>query len=459
LVRTTRSNYNSFREKILWTNLPSTFRDAIRIAASLGIDFIWIDSLCIIQNDPDDWAKQASEMAMIYDNAYITLCATGAKDGATGLFLDRTGVHTIAGTHDTIPYTVYVRQMLCHATFEIAIDAKDVASTAKNRGYRPRDLPGQTRGWIAQEQLISRRVVHFTQEELMWDCREDVACECTSIKEHMFGALSFKQFALAGLHDIDRAWSSWYQILEDFVVRDFKYDSDRLPALSGLAQRFEESAGANLGTYCAGLWGSNFPRGLMWETARPGKRCFDTERKGLMSSPPSWSWAGMKPMSLSWPLSLASDDIQINVFNVRTYPSTADPKGMVNGGYVLLEGRLLPLCVSWSDMKPSEVNSRNSGGDKNYLFTLLREGDDPPKRLQNHGQIKPDVDLADDGLIPGQTVFFLHVVDPPRFGTLATDAPRGLFLVETDRVVNNQVFEVDLQADLQVSFLIKFNSY
>jgi hypothetical protein len=134
----------------------------------------------------------------------------------------------------------------------------------------------------------------------------------------------------------------------------------------------------------------------------------------------------MTPMPLILPPWLVCYDFQIDVIDVKTYPSTPESKGIGIGGHMVLEGRLLPLCVSWS--------SPDSCGDKNYLFTLPKEGEYWPKTssaLENHGQIKPDVDLADDGLTPGQTVFFLHVADPPRFKSFRIGAPCGLFLVET----------------------------
>lgn len=402
---------------------------------------MWIDSLCILQDSADDWAKQASEMAMIYDNAYITLCAFGARDGATGLFVDRTSVHTIAGTHESMPYTVYVRQMLCHGAFEVKVVDEDVSSIATKRGYRQRNLPGFKRGWISQEQLLSRRVVHFTEEELVWDCREAITCECNSITEHTAGALSFKQFVLMGLHDINRARSSWTTMMRDFVARDFTEDSDRLPALSGLAQRFQDSTGANFGSYCAGLWISELPLGLMWLTRHPGERSSQSNNVGFVSSPPSWSWAALKPMALYWPEWLTLCHSEVNVLDAETYPSTSDPKGMVSGGHLLLEGRLLQLWVSWSDAEPCEGKSPCLSGHRHYQFALTKDDGEPQDVIssgqQSHAQINPDVDLADDGLTNGQSVTFLPVAYPPKLGHITTDAPYGLFLVETETVISS----------------------
>jgi hypothetical protein len=433
LLKTKKSNYDSFKESVCWSCLPRTFQDAILVARCLEVDFIWIDSLCIIQDDALDWAKQASKMGTIYDNAHITLCATGAKDGATGLFFDRTDVHTIAGTHEGISYTIYVRQMLYHGAFE-NVKEHD-SSKANQHGYRQRDLPGQKRGWIAQEQLLSRRAIHFTQEELVWDCRETVECECNSITEHTFGAPNFKQSVLAGLYEIKVAWFSWTEMLKKFVVRDFSKDYDRLPALSGLAQRFERCSGAKLGHYCAGLWRSELPIGLMWVAVHPGQRCLMTNEGGLVSSPPSWSWAAMKPMSLDWPEFFSLYQFKIDIIDVETYHSTQDTKGMLIGGRIYLEGRLLPLRVSWPETRSCKPTSTYPFRDISYRFMLLEgdgQGETEPSALRNHGKISPDVALADDGVISGQTVYFLHVAEPRhQFGHISSDAPHGLFLVQT----------------------------
>ncbi|TVY15628.1 hypothetical protein LARI1_G006275 [Lachnellula arida] len=80
LIRTTKKTFRQRKEGMKWETLPPTFRDAISLARALGIQFLWIDSLCIIQDDKRDWEREAACMAKIYSNSYINIAATGASD-------------------------------------------------------------------------------------------------------------------------------------------------------------------------------------------------------------------------------------------------------------------------------------------------------------------------------------------------------------------------------------------
>lgn len=71
---------------IPWELLPTTFRDAIQVTKGLGIRYLWIDSLCIIQDDDVDWKEESSKMASIYQNSFLTICATAAPDDEAGLW-------------------------------------------------------------------------------------------------------------------------------------------------------------------------------------------------------------------------------------------------------------------------------------------------------------------------------------------------------------------------------------
>ncbi|KAF4836161.1 hypothetical protein CGCSCA4_v012355 [Colletotrichum siamense] len=88
-AKTTKATLGRYKWRLIWADLPKTFQDAITVTRALGIDFIWVDSLCIIQDDPDDWAKEASQMASIYRNAYITIAVTSAAGGEEGFLYDR----------------------------------------------------------------------------------------------------------------------------------------------------------------------------------------------------------------------------------------------------------------------------------------------------------------------------------------------------------------------------------
>lgn len=85
----TKANFSSFREIIPVSTLSKTFQNAIYIARYIGIEYIWIDSLCIIQDDLEDWRRESSLMATVYGGSHINLAASGASNGNVGCFFKR----------------------------------------------------------------------------------------------------------------------------------------------------------------------------------------------------------------------------------------------------------------------------------------------------------------------------------------------------------------------------------
>jgi len=86
VIKSTVDTLDEFMVQIPWSRLTRTFQDAVDICRRLGIFFLWVDSLCIVQDSDDDWKEQAAKMADIYENAFVTLAATKAQDSSSGLY-------------------------------------------------------------------------------------------------------------------------------------------------------------------------------------------------------------------------------------------------------------------------------------------------------------------------------------------------------------------------------------
>jgi hypothetical protein len=157
---TERSHANMFDIK----TLPKTFQDAIILTRELGKRYIWIDSLCIIQYGDDfaDWKKESQRMASVFSNAYCTVAATSAENSATG-FLDR------MASQKSDPQCVKVHTRK-HGPVYISgiVDDyyKDVELGLLNQ-----------RAWVLQERALSRRIIHFTENQTYWECGDGVRCE------------------------------------------------------------------------------------------------------------------------------------------------------------------------------------------------------------------------------------------------------------------------------------------
>jgi hypothetical protein len=155
---TYKENLKKFKESIILADLPQTFQDAIRITRGLGIQYLWIDSLCIIQDDALDWDREAKLMERVFSSAYVTIaasCATGIWDGFLKARLERQYV-TMAMENGT-PY------YLCDTIDDFR---RDVDESELN-----------TRGWVLQERVLSRRTIYFTDRQSYWECGDGIRCE------------------------------------------------------------------------------------------------------------------------------------------------------------------------------------------------------------------------------------------------------------------------------------------
>ncbi|KAK3389989.1 heterokaryon incompatibility protein-domain-containing protein, partial [Podospora didyma] len=154
--------------------LPPTFQDSIQFCLALNVRYLWIDALCIIQDDSLDWQIKSSKMADIYRNAYITLAATSSNSGSGGCFAEQripaAAEHTLHLSDDlsSLFGDIRFREAAKHWTTPL--------TRSSSLSY-----PLLTRGWVFQERVLSPRVLHFCAQEMVWECNTTSMCECRSL--------------------------------------------------------------------------------------------------------------------------------------------------------------------------------------------------------------------------------------------------------------------------------------
>ncbi|PTB65482.1 HET-domain-containing protein [Trichoderma citrinoviride] len=293
LCQTTVESLPSHLEEIPWSLLPKTFQDSAKVAVWLGIKYLWIDSLCIIQDSAEDWKEQAAQMCEIYTGGYVTFAAAWSADSDVGLFRESPSFtvepSAIVGQHGA---SYLVRRVPEHTTW-------DVAGVLK---MTP-ELPLLSRAWVYQERLLSPRIVYFTRYEIAFECAgssRDKICECEHIPGGIWGGGSNGAGTGVGEHtDYRKVYHSeglaasslaeirkyWHQIVAEYSGLRISFTSDRLPALSGVARQYGTAHSSDLGRYVAGMWENCFPSELLWYCAsrnihdRPDFYCG-----------PTWSW-------------------------------------------------------------------------------------------------------------------------------------------------------------------------
>jgi hypothetical protein len=150
---------------ILWDKIPKTFRDAIIVTRRLGLKFLWIDSLCIIQDDLDNWAEESAKMSRIYANAVLTIAASAAENATQGFLGLRHSQEEIIKLSPENMTPIHIRKDL-HSNVPVTFSYTKILLN--------------TRGWVFQERLLSRRILYFEREETICECRSAHTCECGS---------------------------------------------------------------------------------------------------------------------------------------------------------------------------------------------------------------------------------------------------------------------------------------
>lgn len=425
LISTTAGNLPSRLEGFPLENMPQTFQDAIYVTKRLGARYIWIDSLCIIQDSAKDWEKESAVMDKVYSFAYATIVAAKAKNPSEGLFQNR----------DDIPTAVSIDSVKgCQVGYKagsvLDISLHPVLPTTR---ALIQSGPLATRGWALQERQLSRRLVHFTTHQVLWECSCSIASEI--YPEGGFGGPHF-DFAVRSARETGPSQTRvlkrrhlmgeimtdpiyfWTKIVEDFTRRKFTFSQDRLSALSGM----NAAISASSNNYLAGLWRPSLLPTLFWEVS---KRSTLPPTRPEQYLAPSWSWAsveGAVDFSSEYDKvsGYSSNNLEILEATI-TASSTRNPMGNVSSGFLRVRGFLrMGICLKQQNLPG--LQEQDDSGTGSILDVETR---------QIQGPIQCDVSAE---IKSEQTVYCLFGYSCE--GLFDDKVYAGLALLPTGRQVN-----------------------
>ncbi|KAJ5999400.1 HET-domain-containing protein [Penicillium sp. IBT 35674x] len=269
-----------FQQGIAYEILPKTFQDAVVFTRKLGYRFLWIDSLCIVQDDSEDWLAEAGRMAGIYEHAALTLAAASSTDSVGGLFRKSTP-EALIGHGKEGKTQLAVRQFSNPVFFEYGHRQSALEKPGKDQ-----ISPLMKRAWIYQERMLSGQILFFTPLELVFECRVSSKTESgypwiDSRPKHTF----------TSVYSSERSTNFpllWRQLVAQFTQLQLSLNNDRLSAIAGIATRLSERlTGGESMSYFAGSWRETFIQDMLWESSTR----IGNSPPRINECIPTWSWA------------------------------------------------------------------------------------------------------------------------------------------------------------------------
>ncbi len=356
IPKTKKDSINGRLKHISFEELTKTFQDAVIVVRRLGLRYIWIDALCIVQDDVEDFAEQAGQMAKIYGRAHLVMSALRAATGDVGIFHHRYKAqqisHKVRRGHEMV---AFVRPILNHDDF----------ITGEPRDFKTSPL--FARAWCFQERLLASRVVHFAESEIVWECNQQLSCECRGIMTDSLVETNgnFKQRQALALRNmkVESRLKTWYDVVRAYTARSLSFESDRLPALSGFAQLVSTS---EMGRYCAGFWESQMPAALLWRPLRelPEASERHTVRPGDYRAP-SWAWPAVRAVIEGYMKYVKDSEVVARVVELVCEPATSDRFGQVGYGHIVLEAPVVDVSL-----QPGQENDEGQ-----HSYNLEKNGE------------------------------------------------------------------------------------
>lgn len=275
-LRLEESNYQSLMKHIPFNELPATIQDSIMVTIELGMQYLWVDALCIIQNQDSnkDWSYEAGKMCDIYQGCAVAIAASGASNSTEGLFA--------------------VRDPLRQA--ECAIGTSLITVTLdsdRDQSY----WALETRGWALQEEILPARSIRFGSY-VRWNCRELSVNEFGHFERDTRGESAFSQDFFSRIiesptvNPIDQidegeTYKLWQRIIYRYTRTKLSYQSDKLAAIEGLRSAFQQRTGW---AYACGLCQSFIMQELLWRRDVYASAAHAARSNRMR---PSWSWVSM----------------------------------------------------------------------------------------------------------------------------------------------------------------------
>ena len=392
--KTTKERLPGYKREIALDTLAQTIRDAVTVTHGIGIRYLWIDALCIIQDDNDDKMKEISNMHHIYRGSLFTIAATTAASSSAGFLQPRT----------------------TYRPFKLRVKTDDgsqreVAMMPTRSRQDQQAYPLYTRGWTFQEGQLSTRTFAYGNRGMVYSCLESKHCD--GGHQHPARNRGSDEDAISGifknldpggqLHGTATHPFAWGDIVDAYTQRRLTFADDKLLAITAIAEEYLRTKPVT--EYLAGMWAADLLYQCLWRRAR-------STRRDLVSSftrpaayrAPSWSWATLDG-HVNLPLythrlglTTPQYNFSCQLIDARvTRCDGAGPFGSVKGGQMRLRGRM--RRVIW--VSPKEYNKETDGVPSDGYGWAHGDPDDKwqqPGKIPGDDRLDFNIDIISEWL-------------------------------------------------------------
>lgn len=424
-LRTLGENLSDRLTAIPLQTFPKTFRDAVFITRSLGLRYLWIDALCIIQDDWKDWEREAALMTNVYKNCRVTIATAASPNSDHGIFHSRPiDVHPIMIPMKTSSFSG--RAMI------YPVDLYPWYIDQEYGLYGSQNLL-RHRGWILQGWMLSPRTIYFAKEQIYWECAAGVIAEAEldfMQDSKILDIGKCKSFLLQTSctpvpqikPDVASIHKRWRELIGNYSLRNLTQVKDRLPAIAGVAAAFSDLLQDD--TYLAGIWEKDYLTGLAWSVYVPSDLRHElgplNQCKDYIA--PSWSWASVQ---MGAEIRFSEPDHWQMGRDVPTLEGVSNnlrdekhPFGSINDSSITLRGISIRVNLNPED------STKLSACSSPYLVVKGRYQPNEPVDWDANIKISNDGVLMASGMNPricegpegrGSEVYFQLDFDPPKY--------------------------------------------
>lgn len=319
-------------------SLPLTFVHAVEVAQKLGITYLWIDCLCIVQDSQEDRTRELSLWSKIYLNAYCTISAPLPDSPTGGIFRsykrENASKEFMCQSSDGTPTKVLV--------FKTQKTWHNLAHTSSVA----------TSGWGLLGKELSPRILHFTESQVLWDCRTCKATESRPTEDMPKEWPPTRKRFIDSIHDLGvNPYDLWYETVAEYTSRDHRKCEDLLLALGILARIFSEHT---MTEYVAGLWMDDLVRSLGWTT----RYTVDGHKRHKTYVAPTWSFASVSGPTFFQPIKAKFEDVfsdsscplgngPSTITHVTIRNAGLDPFGQIDMGELQISAPILQAVLGY----------------------------------------------------------------------------------------------------------------